>query len=130
METTTLTAMIFAAVLTGVVGHWFYLKQKDKAKLDALSDLVSEHKEKLKNLEARVEAAFLANSTSLRSLEESMLRRLDELQRLSITEIKTKEMISEETRELKSDIKSLTELISSLRIDLGILNWKNKDNKE
>lgn len=94
------TALI-TALVTGAVGYAFWLKRSDKQTL------------------------------------ESLVTRVTILEQKSLSEPRVREIISEETKELKAEIHglktnilSLSDLISNLRVDLGILNYiKDKGEK-
>lgn len=87
------TALV-TAILTGAVAYAFWLKRSDKQTLDTL------------------------------------VTRVTVLEQKSLSEPRVREIISEETKELKaeihglkSNILSLSDLISNLRVDLGVLNY-------
>jgi len=91
---TLIITVLVTAIVTGSVGYAFWLKRADKETLDAL------------------------------------VTRVTIVEQRALSEPRVREIISEETKELKSEIHglkanilSLSELISSLRIDLGVLNY-------
>jgi hypothetical protein len=90
------------ALITGLIAHVFWLKRADKQNLEAL------------------------------------LTRVTILEQKALSEPRVREIISEETKELKAEIHSLktnilslSDLISNLRVDLGVLNYiKDKGEKK
>jgi chromosome segregation ATPase len=100
MEGQIILALI-AAIIGGWLGYSNFLKRRDKESLDQAALDLSSFKERLKSLEEK-----------LNSLESKL-----------ISETRVRELIAEDTRELKGEIKALSELISKLRVDLGVLNY-------
>lgn len=71
-----------------------------------------------------------SKNTEFKNQAQSLEARVSRLENSAITETKARELISEETSDLREsvaalhkDIKSLSELITSLRVDLGVLNY-------
>lgn len=71
-----------------------------------------------------------SKSNELKSANTDLAARVAKLETFSITEVRARELISEETSDLREsvnalhkEIKSLSELITSLRVDLGVLNY-------
>lgn len=63
--------------------------------------------------------------------------KLNQLESKSVTEGRVRELIAEDTSDLREstatlnkDIRALTELIANLRVDLGILNYIKGTNKQ
>jgi uncharacterized protein HemX len=101
------------ALISGLVGYAFWLKKRERIakddirrELDNVSKELSLLKEKADNLEDRL-------------VEEQQVRKIAQSEN---SELK------QEILEIKSSILSLTELMSELRIDLGVLNYiKERD---
>lgn len=128
MDSTLVITAVLTAVLAGLIGYWFFLKQKDKDSLDKVTVAVSTYKERLKAIESRLDALHSAMLATNTGLEVSLTRKIEYIERTAISETRVRDLIVEETRELKGEMKALSELISKLRVDLGILNYIN--NKE
>lgn len=71
-----------------------------------------------------------SKNTEIKKIADSLEARVSRLETTAVTEAKARELISEETSDLREsvsalhkDIKSLSELITSLRVDLGVLNY-------
>lgn len=103
MDLVTVIPILIAAVVAAIFGHSAYLKRKDKDSLDSASVAIVELRAKLVSFEVRLAA-----------LDSKLL-----------SESQVKAMIAEDAREIKGEIKALSELISKLRIDLGVLNYIN-----
>lgn len=114
MDAVTIVSAIIVAVIAFVFGHASFLKKRDKDSLDTASSSVVEIKANLASLETRLAHLETSLSSKLAALE---------ARTLSIPEVKA--LITEDTKELKGEIKALSELISKLRIDLGVLNYIN-----
>lgn len=114
MDAVTILSVLIAAVITAIFGHAAFLKRKDKDSLDIASSSIVELRANLTALESRLTTLDISLNTKLAALESRVL-----------SESKVKELIAEDTRELKREIKALSELISKLRIDLGVLNYIN-----
>lgn len=71
-----------------------------------------------------------SKNSEIKTLNQTLESRVTKLEANSINEARAKELISEETRDMREsaatlhkDMKSLSELITSLRVDLGVLNY-------
>ena len=117
MEEPTLFNLIITASITalisGLIGYAFWLKKRERvAKENIRRELDSVSKE-LQSLQTR------ADNLEKKLLEEQEVRKIAQDEN---SELK-KEML-----EIKANILKLTELMSELRIDLGVLNYiKERD---
>jgi len=71
-----------------------------------------------------------SKNNEMKTSNNDLTARVAKLETFSITEVRARELISEETSDLREsvnalhkEIKSLSELITSLRVDLGVLNY-------
>lgn len=71
-----------------------------------------------------------SKNMEIKTKSQDLEARVTKLETTAITEHKARELISEETSDLREsvnalhkEIKSLSELITSLRVDLGVLNY-------
>lgn len=71
-----------------------------------------------------------SKNSEIKTLNQSLEARVTKLENSVVPEPRVRELISEETSDMREsvaalhkDIKSLSELITSLRVDLGVLNY-------
>lgn len=71
-----------------------------------------------------------SKNSEIKTLNQALEARVTKLENSIVPEHRVRELISEETSDMREsvaalhkDIKSLSELITSLRVDLGVLNY-------
>lgn len=101
------------SLIASLVGYVFWLKKQERVSKIALREEIDSVQKQLEHLQERAE------NLEKRLLEEQEIRKIAQDENSGLRE---------EMLELKASILKLTELMSELRIDLGVLNYiKERD---
>lgn len=104
------------SLIASLMGYIFWLKKRERTSKDRLEEEIDSVQQQIKVLQSR------ADNLEKRLLEEQEIRKIAQEENSGLRE---------ELLELKASILKLTELMSELRIDLGVLNYiKDRDRKK
>lgn len=103
-----IVATTVTALITSLVGYIFWLKKREHIAKDNVVNELNNVQQELTKLKAR------ADELETKLLSEQEVRKIAENENTELN----KEML-----ELKTSILKLSELMSELRIDLGVLNY-------